>query len=148
MEYLLLFISILLWILYALISGYSEAGYWYYKYNGESLALPKYEHELWSLMRGILLLLIFYGYYSLFGWYAILGIIGLACMFPYFHDGMYYYQRNKYDGSYPSGWRSTSRTSTANMTIDYRTRLMMFTYLSTLFIFSMISNNIYNYFNN
>ena len=129
--------GLILALLLAVLYGLAEAKYWYYVYNGKAKRIKKNEHELWTVIRAITYLPIVYIWWQITGWYAIFGGIALMFYFPYFHDGMYYYSRNKYDGSYPRKWKDFSRTSTAKLTADYRARLAML-YVGTICLAAMI----------
>lgn len=144
MEILLNGIIILLWILFAMLSGYSEAGYWYYKYKTPvKRQIVQYEHQVWTMMRSIVMILIaiLFVHVLEYGIYTIFRVISLIAVFPLFHDGMYYTIRNSYDNSYPMEWMATSKTSTAKFTLDFRTRLILAFIIAPLFYLAMILIN-------
>lgn len=137
-SYLIVLLVYLIWIANAVLEGWSEARFWYYKYNGKAEYLKNIDHSLWTAQRFILGITLTYILSLSFSWASVAGGLAMITMFPYFHDGAYYYFRNKYDHSYPLGWKDTSRTSTAKTkTIDYRTRIVLttvFPLLLTLFM--------------
>jgi len=126
MNILISIIFLLIYICISTLFGWSEAMYWYYVYKGKAKRLKKYEHILWSWLRTFCFIPFVYIWFIFFSWNAILGIIAIPFLFPFFHDGMYYLMRNRFDGSYPKGWRDFSKTDTAKIKLNWNTRLIMF----------------------
>jgi hypothetical protein len=114
-----------IWIANAIAEGYVEAGYWHYKYTRKGTRKPLFEHQVWTLQRGIVMVLLGYLMWNYLDWYSIFGCVGMMFVFPFFHDGAYYYYRNKLDGSYPKGWKDYSTTSTAKFSANYQFRVFM-----------------------
>ena len=93
-------------VLYFLIEGLREA--WYFHYRNQCKQRPvKGEHIFFTIQR-----LVFTG--TLCWWQQSIPLLFVfALMFPFFHDGAYYYARNLIDDTYPKGFWS-------NPTIDDR----------------------------
>lgn len=101
----------LLWITLSILWGAIEARY--YLYDNTSSKSDNYNaHTTFTIVRGIVLLLILI---IVQDWKSVLC---LPFIFGFFHDGMYYYQRNKLDNTiYPKKWFDNSTTSTSWMDI-------------------------------
>jgi hypothetical protein len=106
-----------LFILYALIEGYREAYYWYFKSkvggSNKTVLFDLDLHAFFSVQRGIVFYLFFLFYQDL----AI--ILSFLLMFSFFHNGVYYLTRSfiaKDNGEkdpYPLRFFDQSKTSTA-----------------------------------
>ena len=108
-----LILSYIVWILYAFFEGFRESFYWYLK---AKLQLSKIMdlHSIFSLQRGLFLLIVFVSLFTELGFIGTtLYCISLALCFSFIHNGTYYITRDKLDKSYPIGWFSQSKTSTA-----------------------------------
>ena len=114
--------SYIIWVLYAIIEGYREGKYWYLL--GKTNILPSTEHKIWTLQRAMVVLLatsvIFIPVVQVIN---LLFILICALAFPFFHDGTYYYTRNRLSQQDPSekviykkGFFDQSTTSTSWMT--------------------------------
>lgn len=114
----------LIWILYSILEGFREGFYWHFKANSRRDC--NFEiHPIFSLQRGIVLLLAGWGLFLTMGWISVISIISMMLIFSFFHNGTYYKTRNKLDDRlYPNGWSDQSTTSTAKMTkiMTYRNR--------------------------
>ena len=115
------------WIVFILF-GWSEAFHWHYFANSPQKLKQLYEHELWTAVRFVVHIPVGVFLFHQFGWFFILGVFGLVTSSVFFHDGAYYYWRNKLDGSYPKGWKSYSTSSTAKFTFDYSDRIGFMVY--------------------
>lgn len=106
----------ILWILYSVLEGFREGFYWHYKNTSKSEY--KFEiHPYFASQRGIILILICTILFFNVGWWSILNTIGMTLIFSFFHNGSYYYTRNKLDNKiYTLKWMDQSTTSTAKMT--------------------------------
>lgn len=128
----------ILWIVYICIEGYREAWYFYNQVNNKN-GIKKELHPIFTLQRATVFILLLLIIKSIL-WYKILMItIGLTMLSPFFHDGGYYYFRNKIDKAYPNGWLSQSTTSTA-ITTKYLTpivRIVGFIIGLSLIIFTL-----------
>lgn len=128
----------IIWILYACIDGFKDGFYWHFK--NTSLKNYKFEiHPIFSLQRGIVLLAIGTSLYYTIGIYSLLSTLSMILMFSFFHNGMYYYIRNKLDSNiYKLKWKDQSITSTAKltkiMTYENRTIFMIIGTLLQIFI--------------
>lgn len=142
MDYLVaagvLIYSAVLFVLF----GWSESLYWHYLFRAikfRKYRPVKYEHELWRTMStffhlpvGVLLIMYW-------GWFSIMGVVGLVAMSFFWHDGMYYLMRNKWDNNYPKKWKSYSLTSTAKNTYDWYTRRNLFIWGFLLYCMMFLS---------
>lgn len=104
---------LILWIAYSLFEGFREAYYFSVKSkNGAHKNVD--EHWFFASQRFAVVLISSIGFFaSGLGWHSLLLSFGLCCVFPFFHDGMYYKTRNKLDGIYTKTWLDHSATSTA-----------------------------------
>ena len=126
---------LILWILFAILEGYSEGAYWHFK-NGKN----KYkktkgkEHSIWTVQRAIVVFFATYLVGNLY--YAII----FALVFPFWHDGIYYLTRRALsfeNSTYRKGFWDFSTTSTAYLT-KFNTplfRTLYFIYGIAMFIY-------------
>jgi hypothetical protein len=99
----------LIGIAFTLLTSMFEARYFYYKNANEYLD-PYNEHTLFTFIRITFLIPILISV----GW---IPVLCYAAAFPFLHDGMYYYRRNKLNPlQYPKGWFDQSTTSKAFLT--------------------------------
>jgi hypothetical protein len=134
-----LVIANLLWIIYSVIDGMKDGFYWHFKSN--SRRDSNFEiHPIFALQRGLVLLIIGLLLSYSIGLYSIICILSMMLIFSFFHNGTYYYTRNKLDNKiYPLRWKDESTTSTAKLTkiMTYKNRsiLMFFGLLLEVFIY-------------
>ena len=137
--YYLIAISYLLIIALSVLYGESEAKFYYYVYNGKAKQLKRNEHNFWTIIRGLSFAPMMALFFYIFSWNSLWGIAAIGFMFPFFHDGSYYYFRNKFDGSYPKGFLDTSINSTAKTpTMPFAVRAVMLL-ISAVMIFGMLT---------
>jgi len=123
-----------IWIMFACIVAVLEAMIFHWKVKAGYIETDYEEHTWFTLIRsclgiGLLIMLYFNVEISIlrlcfFG-------VGLVCMFPFFHDGIYYMVRNsclkKYHNKpplYPAGFFSQSKTSDAKTELTFEQRLL------------------------
>jgi len=114
-------ISILIIFILGTLFGWSDTLHYYYKYqgNGTENIIFNYEHELWSAIRFLAFLPIWYIWFSFFGMWSLLGILANFLVFPFFHDGMYYTITHKFTKKYyKKTW--TDCTSVKKLSIKKR----------------------------
>jgi hypothetical protein len=58
-------------------------------------------------------------------------------MFPFFHDGQYYYTRHLLDGAY-TGWKDESNTTSAKSSLSYKERVIALVISVCLIILGVI----------
>ncbi len=96
----------IIWILFASFTGCFEAYYYNYASKDNSPDKPNL-HFMLTLIRAIVMVPIF----VLTDWKSVLCYMAI---FPFFHDGSYYTQRERITpGVYPKKWFAQSTTSTA-----------------------------------
>lgn len=103
----------ILWMLYANWEGIREGRYWYYKYQNtrKNIVWVSDEHNHFSVQRTLVVIGFLIGTAN--WWFLAVA----ACMFPFFHDGAYYANRNKLNPHlYSKKWLAQSKTSTAILT--------------------------------
>ncbi len=99
----------IIWIMFACLIGKFEAFYFAMKMNSK-MFIDINEHLLFTCIRGVVLIPIF----ILTDWKAVLCYVA---MFPFFHDGAYYTQRERIKpNTYHKKWFAQSTTSTAKLT--------------------------------
>lgn len=95
----------IIWCFFAVFSGHFEA--YYYEHEVKSSFKDNYnEHPLFVAIR----LCVFIPLWILTQWKT---AAALFIIFPFFHDGQYYLNRNNLSGIYPRRWFDQSKTSTA-----------------------------------
>ena len=123
------FTSILLWIIYSSIFGYTDAWYWYSANVGKySVKDFKFKdlHPFFFWKRVIVGSTMSFIMCSnnILHWFLITICLGLV--FPFFHNGFYYKTRNQIDPSkYKLGFRDMSTTSIANVNFTFGLRSFM-----------------------
>lgn len=92
-------------LIYPLFQAWGEALYFSLKATN-----PKFddinEHPFFAIERSFVYILMGF---ILQSW----SVVYLALLFPFLHDGFYYYLRNNTDGVYPKRWFDKPRKSTA-----------------------------------
>jgi hypothetical protein len=63
------------------------------------------------------------------------GLLAGVIAYPCFHNGFYYWFRNRIDGSYPQEFFDDSTSSTANINFSVRARVLMFVASLILLVF-------------
>ena len=119
-----LILANIIWMMYSMLEGLREGFYWHFKSTSKRDC--KFEiHPIFALQRGLDLLIIGGLLYYTIGIYSLTSIIDMALIFSFFHNGTYYYTRNKLDNNlYQLKWKDQSTTSTAKLTkiMTYRNR--------------------------
>ena len=123
------FTTIILWIVYSSIFGYTDAWYWYSanttKYSVKASKFKDlHPHFFW--MRTIVGSVMGYvmSNNSFLDWFLIMICLGM--IFPFFHNGFYYKTRNQIDETkYPLGFRDMSTTSIAKVNFTFFVRSTM-----------------------
>lgn len=101
--------ALITWILYACFEGCREAFYWSLKV--QTVYKFKFnEHVFWTIQRAVVLFTVFLAS-------DLKTVATCVFVFPFFHDGSYYWQRNWLDNNlYTQKWFAQSETSTAVLT--------------------------------
>ena len=110
MTLITLLITNLIWILYSLTEGVREGFYW--NYESQSKRVCEFDiNPIFNSQRIIVLILIGGILVHSLGLYSLLSVVCMILMFSFFHNGTYYYTRNKLQkGLYPKGWCDESKT--------------------------------------
>lgn len=128
----------LLWIAYSLTEGIREGFYWHYE-NKSKRVCDFNVNPMFHLQRILILFIVGVLMFKEFGWYSLLNLIGFVSIFPYFHNGSYYYTRYKLNNdSYSKGWKDESKSFPSLsilMTYNIRTLSMCFGVLLQIFIY-------------
>lgn len=133
-----LLLANILWITYSLTEGVREGFYWHYE-NRSKRVCEFNVNRIFNLQRlSVLIISIGFLAYAL-GSHSLLCILGMVLMFPFFHNGTYYYTRNKLDSNfYPKRWTDESKTfPTFSVLTSYKNRTiaMSIGILSQIFIY-------------
>jgi hypothetical protein len=108
-----------IWVIYAIYEGQREA-YYYQAISVFNLKRSNI-HWIYALQRGLFLVVMGLLLKSIFL------PVGLAFIFPFFHDGFYYIRFNILSPmNYKKRFIDQSSTSTAVMEFNWITRLLMF----------------------
>lgn len=110
MILLLLILTNLIWVGYSLTEGIREGFYWNYE-NKSKKVCDFNVNPVFNLQR-LLVTLVTGGFLvHILGHYSLLCLLSMVIMFPFFHNGTYYYTRNKLDDRfYPKRWSDESVT--------------------------------------
>lgn len=113
MNTLLFILVFIIWIIYNSIEGFREAHY----YNvATKLDLVEELHPIFLVQRFLVFILINVILIYL-DWKLLIYDLALILIQPFFHNGMYYFIRNKLNNKiYPKKWLDQSNTSTAFLT--------------------------------
>lgn len=118
-------IFIVLYLIYAMIEAWEEAGYYHYRVKSGGTFYDKYEHTWFTLKRSIMAFFMVLAIGD-----KIIGfetLISLIMMFSFVHNGFYFYSRNQLNPEiYKKGWKDDSLTSTAKIELNYQVRLVLF----------------------
>ena len=143
MVLLTLIIMNLIWIGYSLTEGIREGFYWHYE-NISRKVCDFDINPVFNLQRALVLLISGGFMVQILGWYSLFSLLSMILMFSFFHNGTYYYTRNKLSGkTYEKGWKDESRTFppfTPLMTYNKRTIAMSIGILAQVFIYLFLLN--------
>lgn len=143
MVLITLIIMNLIWVGYSLTEGIREGFYWHYE-NISKKVCDFDINPVFNLQRALVLLISGGFMVQILGWYSLLSLLSMILMFSFFHNGTYYYTRNKLSGKiYEKGWKDESRTFppfTPLMTYNKRTLAMGIGILSQVFIYLFLLN--------
>ena len=110
MVLITLIIMNLIWIGYSLTEGIREGFYWHYE-NISRKVCDFDINPVFNLQRALVLLISGGFMVQILGWYSLFSLLSMILMFSFFHNGTYYYTRNKLsDKTYEKGWKDESRT--------------------------------------
>lgn len=138
MILLTLLITNIIWIGYSLTEGIMEGFYW--NYENKSKRVCEFNvNRIFNLQR-LLVFLITGGFLvHTLGYYSLFCLISMFLIFPFFHNGTYYYTRNKLDNNlYKKRWVDESKTFppfSLLTTYKRRTIAMSVGILSQIFIY-------------
>lgn len=105
-----LLITNLLWIIYSITEGVREGFYWNYE-NKSKRVCDFNINPVFNLQRIIVLTLMGGFLVHTLGLFSLLSLVCMILMFSFFHNGTYYYTRNKLQsGVYPKGWFDESKS--------------------------------------
>jgi len=139
-----LLITNLIWIIYSLTEGMREGFYWHYECQSKKVC-DFNVNPMFNIQRGLVLTLIGGFLIHTLGIYSLLIILCMVPMFSYFHNGTYYYTRNKLNERfYPKRWTDESKTFPPYaplLTYKKRTLLMSIGFLAQVFIYLFLLNN-------
>jgi hypothetical protein len=119
-------IILLISFLWAFIEGRREAMYFHCKWNTPYPIDVKDEHFEFTLQRSLYAIVSGAVGVLIYGTPGLIAVPLIMFSFSYFHNGGYYLMRNKLDSNiYKLGWKDSSDTTTAKLSLDYRDRLNM-----------------------
>lgn len=138
MILLTLLIANLIWIGYSLTEGMVEGFYWHYE-NKSKKVCDFNINPIFGLQRVLIVALTSIILTQTIGYFSLLNIASMILMFPFFHNGTYYYTRNKLDKSvYKSRWSDESKTiPSISPLFSYRNRTigMVLGILTQIFVY-------------
>jgi hypothetical protein len=134
-----LLITNIIWILYSLTEGVREGFYWHYE-NKSKRVCDFNINPIFHLQRSLVLLLTGGLLVHTLGWFSLLSLVCMIMMFSFFHNGTYYYTRNKLQpGTYPKGWSDESKSfppfHTSLYTYKKRTISLILGLASQIFVY-------------
>lgn len=121
-------VTLIGWMIYALLEGKRD-GYFYHYRNTSIQLKDENIHWVYFIDRAFMLSLISVLGYYYFHSYLITGIYsgGLALIFSFLHNGIYYQTRKKLSNGnlYSMGWRSSSTCSKATLEFGWNARVIL-----------------------
>lgn len=124
-------LTLLLFSLFSVFEGVREAQYFHFRWK-HPMEYVKDEHLPFTLLRSIVAIYATVIPILLAKWYAVFTIICFASVFPFFHDGAYYWTRHKLDKTvYNKKWMDQTTSSSAKISLSpwIRLGLMIFGYV-------------------
>lgn len=114
----------LIWVTYSITEGCIEGFYWHYE-NLCKRVCGFNINPVFNLQRFIVLGILTTILFNLIGYASLLILFCLLLEFGFFHNGTYYYTRNKLGGKvYKKGWKDESKTfPTFSPLIKYKYRV-------------------------
>lgn len=122
---------VFLFSIFAIFEGSKEAHYFHYRWKSP-MNFIRNEHTPFTILRAIVAIYATVIPILLAKWYGTITIVALACVFPFFHDGAYFYIRNKLDKSvFVKKWMDPSKSRCAHITLNpwVKLGLMLFGYV-------------------
>ena len=105
-----LLLTNIVWIVYSLTEGVREGFYWHYENNSRRVCNFDI-NPIFNLQRALVLLITGGFMVHTLGWFSLFSLACMFLMFNFFHNGTYYYTRNKLDDRfYPKRWTDESKT--------------------------------------
>ncbi len=144
MILLTLIVTNLIWIAYSLTEGVREGFYWHYE-NQSKRVCEFNVNPMFNIQRSLILILLGGFLFYTFGYYSLLITLCMILVFSFFHNGTYYYTRNKLNERlYTKRWTDESKTFppySPLLTYNKRTLLMSIGILAQVFIYLFLLNN-------
>lgn len=105
-------VSALCWCAYAFFEGLNEA----INFHNAKKDIRLIEvHGYYTMERFFVGIVFGFTMIDFSKWITILNILTLPLFYVMIHDGVYYFKRNKLDGSYPLGFWDITKTSTSKL---------------------------------
>ena len=138
-----LLLTNIVWIIYSLTEGVREGFYWHYENNSRRVCNFDI-NPIFNLQRALVLLITGGFMVYTLGWFSLFSLACMFLMFNFFHNGTYYYTRNKLDDRfYPKRWTDESKTFpkfTPLTTYKKRKTGMVIGVLAQIFIYLFLLN--------
>lgn len=129
-----LILANLIWIFYSLLEGVREGFYWHYE-NMSKKECDFNINPVFNIQRTMVISMMAGVLVHITGWFSLLSILCMILMFSFFHNGVYYYTRNKLsEGKYEKGWTDESITFPS-----YFTFLLKYNKRMSAFIFGLVA---------
>lgn len=97
----------------AVVGAFVETGVWIVNRTVNGKRYNKRFHRGWTVQRAMMYVPWFILWATMYHWAVFAGIAATVAWFIFLHDGMYYFFRDKEDGSYPDEFTDCSTTSSA-----------------------------------
>lgn len=133
----------LVWTFYSVTEGSREGFYWHYE-NLSKRVCDFDVNKIYNIQRFVVWNLFMILLYFILGGVSLFISLCLFLQFSYFHNGTYYYTRNKLGGRvYDKGWKDESKTFppfTPLMKYSKRTSALIIGIISQIFIYLYLLN--------
>lgn len=138
-----LFVCNIVWIIFCLSEGVREGFYTHYENNSRKVCNFDLG-PIFNIQRIIFLFAISSYLIHVIGLLSIFSIISKSLMFSYFHNGTYYYSRNKLNERiYTKGWFDSDKVQriyTTKLPYITRTILMSIGFILETFVYLFFLN--------